>query len=419
MGGAGGAGAPRSAVVVGAGIVGLSTAWFLQEQGVEVTVVERDRIAAGASWGNAGRLSPGLAVPLNEPAVLRYGMRALLDPRAPLYVPATTDTELLRFLALFAAHCRPAAWDRALRGNLPLNRACLEAYDELADGGVAAPTNSAPITVLFASERAAARLLVELRHSADTGLPIEFSALTGEAARAAIPQASEKVRAAVRLDRQRYVDPGAFTHALADAVRRRGGTVVEGFEVTGLKQTRGSLSVHSTHGEVETADTVVAATGAWLGRQGRAWGIRVPLSAGRGYSFTVPLEEPVSGPVYLPEARVACTPYSGGLRVAGTMEFRRPDAPLDRARTDAIAASALPYLDGVDLSARSDEWVGPRPVTADGLPLIGATSVPGLYAAGGHGMWGLTHGPITGRLLARAIATGRTPAELRPFDPTR
>jgi D-amino-acid dehydrogenase len=116
---------------------------------------------------------------------------------------------------------------------------------------------------------------------------------------------------------------------------------------------------------------------------------------------------------------VACTPAPGGMRVAGTMEFRGADDPLDRRRILAIARSAKEYLPGADWSARSGEWVGPRPVTADGLPVIGGTKLAGVFVAGGHGMWGMTLGPATGQLLARFIATGRRPDALAPFDPGR
>src|SRR3954471_143662 len=119
-------GGPRSAVVVGAGVVGLSTAWFLQERGVEVTVVDRTGVAAGASWGNAGWVAPGLAIPLNEPAVLRYGLRSLLNADAPLHVPASLDAGLWAFLPRFAANCRWRSWMRAVRANLPLNEECVE-----------------------------------------------------------------------------------------------------------------------------------------------------------------------------------------------------------------------------------------------------------------------------------------------------
>src|SRR5699024_8068163 len=140
---------------------------------------------------------------------------------------------------------------------------------------------------------------------------------------------------------------------------------------------------------------------------------------GRGYSFTVPTDEPAHAPIKLPAERVVCTPYQGKLRIAGSMEYRRADEPLDRARVRAIVESARPLLRGVRWSERTDEWVGPRPVSTDGLPLIGATNTPGVYVAGGHGMWGYTLGPITGQLLAEQIETGKQPGALHAFSPTR
>lgn len=413
------AGAPRTVIVVGAGIVGLSTAWYLQKYGVGVTVVERDGVASGSSWGNAGWLAPGLAIPLNEPGVLRHGVRAILDPHAPLSIPPTSDTGLMAFLASFALNSRQSTWEHALRSNVPLSSACLDAFEELAEGGVEAEIEDAPVTALFSSKKKAAHLIMELEAAREAGLPLSYTPLEKEAARTRSPLASETVRAGVRIDGQRYVNPGVYTHALADSVRKRGGHVVEGFRVTALETGSDGFRLRSAHGETESADAVVVATGAWLGQQARPWGIRVPVRAGRGYSFLAPAERPVPGPVYLPEVRVACTPHAGGLRVAGTMEFRDIEAPLSADRIESIAGSAAPYLHGIDMAKRTDEWVGSRPVSADGVPLVGPTRVPGLHVAGGHGMWGLTHGPITGRLLARAVATGVVPATLRPFDPLR
>ncbi|MEV7009514.1 FAD-dependent oxidoreductase [Streptosporangium sp. NPDC051022] len=412
-------GGPRTAVVIGAGVVGLSTAWFLQERGVEVTVVDRDGVAAGASWGNAGWLSPGLAIPLNEPGILRYGLRSLLDPRAPLHVPATPDVGLWSFLTRFAVNCTWKSWSRAVQANLSFNEECLEAFDVLTSNGVEAPTIEAPITAAFENVKQATALLHELKRIDQSGLEIDYTALDGDALRAGTPQLSTQVKAGVRLDGQRYVDPGEFTRSLAASVTARGATIRSGFRVTEVREDSGSLRVISGAGDSVRADAVVLATGAWLNTLGAAWGVRVPVRAGRGYSFTVPTDRPVPGPVYLPAVRVACTPYQGKLRVAGTMEFRDADAPLAQARVDAIIASARPLLTGVSWEERTDTWVGPRPVTPDGRPLVGATNAPGRFVAGGHGMWGFTHGPVTGRMLAEQITTGKQPAALRDFTPTR
>ncbi|QWF78586.1 NAD(P)/FAD-dependent oxidoreductase [Amycolatopsis sp. CA-230715] len=412
-------GGPRSVIVVGAGIVGLSTAWFLQERGVQVTVVDREGIAAGSSWGNAGWLSPGLAIPLNEPAVLRYGLRTLLDRRAPLHVPASPDPRLWSFLARFAANCTTRSWTAAVRANLPLNEECLEAFDVLTANGVDAPTVDAPITALFETAGQAETLVAELDRLGDAGQRVSWTRLGGAELHERFPQVTSRIGAGVLLDGQRYADPGRFTESLARAVLARGGSIRHRFDVTAVRRHQHAYTVRSASGRTASANAVVLATGAWLGGLARKWGVRVPVRAGRGYSFTVPTDQPVPGPLYLPGIRVACTPYQGSLRVAGTMEFRKPGDPPHQARVDAIIASARPLLTGVDWKRRTDTWVGSRPVSADGRPVIGETGAPGLYVAGGHGMWGLTHGAITGRLLAEQITTGKQPEALRPFDPLR
>ena len=127
-----------------------------------------------------------------------------------------------------------------------------------------------------------------------------------------------------------------------------------------------------------------------------------------------------SGPLYFPPQRVACTPLGDRLRVAGMMEFRGPDAPLDPRRIQAIVEAARPLLTRRrPRRPHATSGSASRPCTPDGLPLIGATRSPRVFAAGGHGMWGITLGPATGRLLAERITTGVTPDAIVDFDPLR
>ncbi|MFI8091954.1 NAD(P)/FAD-dependent oxidoreductase [Streptomyces sp. NPDC086080] len=411
---------PRTAAVVGAGMVGLSTAWFLQERGVDVTVYDRDAVAAGSSWGNAGWLTPGIATPLPEPAVLTYGIRAVLSPSSPVYVPPSADPKLLRFLAGFARNSTAKRWLRAMRALVPLNSLSLAGFDLLTGGGVEAQTLEAK-SFLAAYRTAGERrvLLEELQQISAAGQRMEFDVLTGDEAREVEPSLSDGIGAAIRLYGQRYIDPGHFVHALGDAVRARGGEIREGTEVTDVRDAATGVTVLTGDGATRRFDAVVLATGAWLGRHAQKFGVRSLVQAGRGYSFSVPVEHLPAGPVYFPGQRVACTPLGDRLRVAGMMEFRKPEAPLDARRINAIAEAARPLLRGADLDDRKDEWVGSRPCTTDGLPLIGATRSPRVFAAGGHGMWGITLGPATGLLLAEAMVTGERPAQLAPFDPLR
>jgi D-amino-acid dehydrogenase len=413
-------------VVVGAGMVGLSTAWHLQRGGAEVTVVERYDVAAGSSWGNAGWLSPALTLPLPEPAILGTGLRAALSPRSPVYVPLTANPRLLRFLSGFARHCTDRHWQRAITVFNAANARALDAYDELttaADHPVQAPTREAtPFLAAFASDRDRAALVDELDRVNQTGGSVDYTLLDGTTLRALEPALGDGAACGISLTGQRFVNPGEFVHALAAAVKAAGAEVLTGREVAGVDRHDGRTVVRFADGADLVADAVVLANGTWLGRLARPHGVRRLVQAGRGYSFTVYPEQVPANPVYLPAQRVACTPLgepADGLRVAGMMEFRNPGAPLDPRRIEAIVGAAAPMFTGVDWSRRIDEWVGSRPCTTDGLPLVGRTRSGGVYVAGGHGMWGMALGPLTGRLLADQVLHDRTDDLLRAFDPLR
>ncbi|TDC62988.1 FAD-dependent oxidoreductase [Actinomadura sp. GC306] len=411
---------PRHVAVVGAGMVGLSTAWFLQEHGADVTVFDRDDVAAGASWGNAGWLTPGLATPLPEPAVLSYGVRAVVSPSSPVYVPPSASPRLIRFLAGFAANSTAAKWRRAMESLVPINGRALPSFDALIAGGVQAETRDA--AAFLAAYRTAAERQVlqeEIEHIRAAGQKLEYDVLDGDEARELEPALSAEIGAAIVLRGQRFIDPGRFVHALADSVRDRGGKIRPGEAVREVRDESAGVAVHTAGSGAERFDAVVIASGVWLNGLARRFGVRALVQAGRGYSFSVPVDRVPDGPVYFPSQRVACTPLGDRLRVAGMMEFRRPESPLDPRRIRAIVEAVRPLLRGADLDARRDEWVGSRPCTRDGLPLIGATRSPRVFAAGGHGMWGITLGPATGRLLAEQIVTGERPPELAPFSPLR
>jgi D-amino-acid dehydrogenase len=408
--------APRSAIVVGAGIVGLSTAWFLQEHGLSVTVLDRVGVAAGASWGNAGWIAPSLSVPLNDPRMLRYALRSLLNRSGPVRVSPSLDPVLWRFLLRFTANCRESSWKRAVHDNLTLNHDCLAAYDELVAGGVDAPITDAPITALFHTSGDAEHLLEQLQRLENAGQPSSTTELTDAELREQVPLASSAVSVGVRINDQRFVDPGKFVHALGRSVVERGAEL-RTEDVTDVRPFAGGVVVQPRDSPALAADAAVIATGAWLPELVRRW-VWIPVQAGRGYSFTVPVERPVFGPIYLPGVRVACTPLDGKLRVTSMMELRRPDAPASAGVVDAMVESTARYLDGVRWAERDHVWVGPRPLSPDGRPLVGEVCGR-LFVAGGHGMWGMKQGPATGRLLAEQIATGKQPPGLRGFYPLR
>jgi len=409
----------RTATVVGAGMVGLSVAWHLQEQGFEVVVLDRGGVAEGSSFANAGWLSPALALPLNDPALVRSGLVGLLSPHAPLYVPLRADLELARFLSVFLGHCTTDSFEELSARLHLLNRGVLESWDELATAA-GLEIGRAPIVAGFEDEAGLDGLVTELKIAEAHGATIQWRVHDWTELAALSPLIGPRVRVAVEILEQRFIDSHAVALQLADAVRARGGEILAGKEVTQVVAGPKGVRVLTRLGEdMIRCDAAVLAVGAWTNRFAGTLGIQVPLRAGRGYSMLCDAATPPEVPLYFPTARLACTPIEGKLRVAGTMEFRRPDEPLDQGRIAAMQGAAEGLLRGVELARPERVWVGPRPVSADGLPLIGQSRLPGVYVACGHGMWGVTQGPITGRLLARQIATGQVPPELVPFDPLR
>lgn len=440
---------PENVVVIGAGMVGLATAWYLQERGVNVTVVDRDGVAAGSSWGNAGWLTPALTLPLSEPSVLTYGLKTMFDPASPLYIPLSAKPSLIRFLLGFARHCTPGKWREAMAVFSEIGVTGLDAFDEIAEAnavtrigrdhaavgggsspgdtdtatlgtGVVEPTKVAsPFLTGFKNLKDRDGLLHELEGIRASGGKVEFDLMSAAEIRDMEPTLGDGVQAGVQIHHQRFINPPKFMDSLADSVIARGGRIMTDFEVADIREHAHGVEVIDVHGRTQGADAVVIATGAWLGKLAKKFGVKRVVQAGRGYSFTVVPEVMPTHPIYFPAQRVACTPLGDRFRVAGTMEFRDADHPLEPKRIEAIVAAASPLFTGINWEDRQEEWVGSRPCTTDGLPLIGATRSNRVHVAGGHGMWGVALGPLTGKMLAASITGESTPAVMRHFNPLR
>jgi D-amino-acid dehydrogenase len=400
------------ALVVGAGFVGLSCAWWLQENGYEVEVLERRSVGAGASFGNAGWLSPALALPLNDPSVVAYALKSLADPNAPLRVYPEPNLQLARFTLQFLYNCIPEHWRQAASALATLDAAALVAFDEMGLSGV---TIKAPIVAGFENREQARGLLSEFDHIRRIGLPLSYRELESPGT-----PFGEKVGYAIAIEDQRYIVPFPALELLAASVQERGGSIIQSGSVVDIERCNSSIEAITIGGERYRADVAVVSNGAWLGSLSRRLGIKVAVMAGRGYSMDVPCSPAPASPIYFPVQRVACTPIGGGrMRIAGTMEIRNVSDPPDERRFEAITRSVEHLLPGADLSDAANHWVGPRPVSADGIPLIGESAIKDVYIAGGHGMWGVTLGPITGKLLAERMASGSSSIDLFPFDPLR
>lgn len=400
--------------VVGGGVIGLWTAYHLAAAGIGVAVFERDRVGSGASRGNAGEVSPALCVPLPAPGLIGASLRTLHRSDSALYVRPQPSAALARFLLGFAWNSRPARYAAGAAALRELGADVVASYRELGEMGLA--LGEEPYIIVHGSRDGAELARRQVVEQAADRFKVSDSVL-GSAELAALEPCLAGAAAGFLIEGQLTLDPAVLVDGLAARLRARGVEIREGARVTAIDPGAGGVTVATTEGRVQ-ADAVVLAAGVWSVALAATIGVRLPIFPGKGYSFTAPVTEEPKHPILLEEPHVALTPLAGGTRVAGTMELDLQHDRFDPRRVEAIAAAAAPYLRGVRWDERWAEWVGPRPMTPSGLPLIGPTGDSGrVYVAAGHNMFGVTLAPATGRAIAQLIVRGSADINLRPFAP--
>ncbi|HYJ61931.1 MAG TPA: FAD-dependent oxidoreductase [Actinomycetota bacterium] len=402
-------------VVIGGGLVGLSCAWFLRRAGAEVVVLERGEPGGGASCGNAGAICPSMTEPLPAPGMIREALANLGRADAALHVAPTYAPRMARFLRRFAAAATADRFERGLAAFGPLAAGVTAAYDELAAAGIGTHARREGYLFVHATAGGAVAERAAIARMASMGVCDEPGDVVGGADLWALePALGPAAVAGFLLPGERWIDPSRFVDDLAASLVADGVDLRTGTEVTGVAAFEDGVEVSTTRDRVDGAVAVVAA-GAWTPRVLARLGVRLPILAGKGYSFEVRPRAPVHRPIHLSAAHVMATPFDGRLRLAGTVEFDgMPDA-FHPARIDAIVRAAEGFLD-VDLTTRDAGWVGPRPMTPDGLPYLGR--VPGhdrVVVAAGHNMLGLTLAPVTGRIVAGLVVDDDPGVDLAPF----
>ena len=409
-------------VVVGGGVVGLCTAYYLAAAGLPVEVVERRGLGSGVSRGNAGWVCLSHSTPVPSPGVLRYALRSLGRPDSPLYLRPLPDPAFLRWLWRFWRSSAPAAFRRGYAAIADLNHDTFDLFDGLREAGVATTLTRPGMVHAFLSEAEARHHLAIQREMAEGHYPMPDDITTGDEARLLDGALSSKVRAAYLVEGEGVVDPEGFARGLGEALAAAGVKVHENAEVTGFRSAAGRVTALRTdRGEIPCSAVVVAA-GMRSPALLRELGHRLPLQAGKGYSFAVDLDPAPRHTLYFGERRAVASPIGTTTRIGGTMELSGNNNRLDWRRIVAVALASRHYLgrwfdDPDDLvSLIRDPWVGGRPFLPDGLPVI--DRLPGrenAFAATGHGMLGVTLGPATGHRLAEYIRTGHRPEVLAPF----
>jgi D-amino-acid dehydrogenase len=402
-------------VVVGAGAVGLSCAYFLQRAGSEVVVLDAAAVGDGASWGNAGWVSPSLSAPVPGPAALRIALGSIGRPASPLWLRPRPDPAFLLWGLGFLRHCTRRSSDRGLAATALLSRDAFRYFDDMLADGLDVRLERRGLLLIGTSPSSVDAELAELGRLGEHHIQLKITRLSAAQCREREPLIGPDVAGGIYLSTEGHLDPRQLTAALARLITSRGGVIRAGEPVTGFVSHGGQVEA-AIAGTVVPASSVVIAAGAHSVPVARTLGARLPMTAGKGYSFSVASAREPRAPMYLLETKAGVTPMAGRVRIAGTIEFSGINQRLDPRRIRALKLAARRYLPGLDWTDTAEEWTGMRPMCPDGLPVLDRVpGFPNAYLATGHSTLGITLAAVTGAHMATFVRDGTAPDALRPF----
>ncbi|MHB8522421.1 MAG: FAD-dependent oxidoreductase [Limisphaerales bacterium] len=410
-------------LIVGGGVIGLSTAWYAAQRGHRVTVLERGGPDHDhCSLQNAGMIVPSHFVPLAAPGMVALGLKWMWNPESPFYIKPRLDWDLLSWGWKFcrAANAAHVARSAPLLRDLHFaSRACFQELAALSPDDFGLVKKG--LLMLCNTDEALHEEAKTADQARTLGVPAEV--LGAKQTAALDPNVRMSVVGSVYFPKDCHLTPARFLARLKQQLDQAGAAFSWNTDVTGWR-TKGNRieAVRTSRGEF-SADEYVLCGGSWSPAVARALGLPLPMQAGKGYSLTLanPRQLPTICAI-LTEARVAVTPMGNALRFAGTMEMAGLNEDINPVRVQGIIKSVSNYYPDFapEDFDRIPPWRGLRPCSPDGLPYLGRTArYTNLAIATGHAMLGLSLGPITGKLIAQ-ILSGEQPAiDITLLDPDR
>ena len=411
----------KNVVVVGGGVVGLCTAYYLSQEGHEVTVIDKGNLSSGASHVNAGYLTPSHIIPMAAPGMVSKGFRWMFKASSPFYIKPRLDKDLIQWGLKFMKSCTPKHVKRSMKAILDINLFSKQLYLEMQKSShfdfhletkgllMAYKTSHA--------EKEEAEVVVQAK---DLGLKIEQ--LSPDEVLKKQPGTSMDIAGAFWYESDAHSTPELFMQNLITLLTESGVNFVLEQEVSNFKVKNSKIqSVVTTHQDLK-ADEVVVASGAWSELLLKQLEIQLSVQAGKGYRLNLNKPTGISLPAILLEAKVAVTPMQGFTRFGGTMELSGINHKINSKRVTAIARAAKDYYPQVLIPQEelANVKCGLRPLSPDGLPFIGRHSkCNNLVLVTGHSMMGWSLGPATGKLVTELISNQNTTISIDRFSPER
>jgi D-amino-acid dehydrogenase len=409
--------------IIGGGIIGLFTAYYLVQQDVEVTILDQGSLSQGCSTGNAGMIVPSHIIPLASPGMITKGLKWMLSPKSPFYIQPRLDKKLLQWCLLFYRSATKKHVQQSIPYLKNLGLLSKSLYIEF--------SKNHPDSMIGLEEKGLIMLYktlemekeeIEMAHLANQH-GLEAQILSLKEVQDLEPEVKLNVRGAVHFTGDAHLDPSRLHGFLRDYLIAKGVKLIPHTEVIKFEK-KDSVNlgkVITTSGNYQF-DQLVICAGAWSGVLAGKLGIRLPLLSGKGYSFMQENQPSIKYPAILTEHKVAVTPFGDSVRFGGTMEITNINQHINQTRVKGIFESIQPYYENFSpiLPEQKEIWTGLRPCSPDGLPYIGPTKkLNNVFFGSGHSMMGVSLAPATGKVLAAQILDKKIPFPADAFSPDR
>lgn len=409
-------------MIIGAGVMGLCSAYYLHKKGHQVTVVEKSMGGQGASFVNAGYLTPSHIVPMAAPGVITKGLSMMLDPKSPFYIKPRWDFDFFKWAWAFHKSSTKEKVDRAAPIIKDINLLSSKLYDEIKEFGDLGDFHleKKGLLMIYQTDKYGdAEKKVALK-AKEFGL--EVSHLETDELKKLHGDTQVIGKGALHYFCDSHTTPTVFMAKMKEYLLKNGVQINYGEAVTKFHSSNGKINKVQSDKEIYQPDNVVLASGSWSNDLVKQLGLTLQVQAGKGYCIDVHRPTGIELPAILMEAKVAITPMAGFTRFAGTMEFSGVNYDINVARVEAIAEAVKKFYPDIEITRAEIENAkcGLRPVSPDGLPYIGKTEkFNNLFITTGHAMMGWSLGPATGKLISEVMDGETTSMDITPFDPTR
>ena len=405
---------PQAVTVLGAGIVGISAALYLQKQGCVVTVVDRLPPGEATSFGNACVITDSSTIPISTPGIAKTGIKMLLSGRGPLFIRTNYLAKIAPWLVRLVRHSNIKQVERATAAISALLSGSLREHQQLAKGTPAQQwLSTEPTIFVYDNEQdfQAEAQSWDLRRRNGT----EFKMVTAEQLQELEPTLNPGFKfGVVMTGHGKALNPSKLVKAHAAYFQQQGGTILQR-EIKALEVVDKQVRLLTDEGTLQP-ETLLIAAGPWSAQLSKQLGSTVPLESEGGYHVT--LQEPgiePAHPVMSSKAKVAITYMEQGLRIGGLAEFAGLDAAADFNRCEILLKNIKQIFPGVNI-AQYTEWRGQRPTIVDSIPVISQSPhFANVYYAFGHQHVGLSSGPKTGKLISQLMTGQKTDIDLTPF----